>query len=212
MTPKLVIFDCDGVLVDTEPTTDAVLTANLARYGLDLPVSEISSLFLGGTMRGAGEIARSMGADLPEDWLDEITEEVNAALAKGVDVFEGVIPFVDDLARSGIASAIASNGPLTKMRVSLGPSGLWDRFTGRIHSGRDNTPKPAPEMLLDACAAAGVAPQDAVMIDDTKAGWKAAQAANMPCFAFLPALNAPDNLFGAKVVSSFDMIRKEIGL
>lgn len=210
MTPKLVIFDCDGVLVDTEPTTDRVLSANFARYGLDLPPEDVGALFIGGTMKGAGEVAVSMGAKLPADWMDIITTEVNEALSAGVDVFEGVITLVDDLAASGVATAIASNGPVSKMQVSLGPSGLWDRFAGRIHSGRDEGPKPLPDMLLSACAAAGVAPSEAVMIDDTQAGWKAAKAAGMTCFAFLPNRPAPSDLHGAIYVQTITEIRKSV--
>jgi len=210
MTPKLVIFDCDGVLVDTEPTTDRVMSANFARYGLDLPPEKVGALFIGGTMKGAGEVAVSMGAQLPDDWMDIITAEVNEALSAGVDVFDGIIPLVDDLAKAGVATAIASNGPLGKMRVSLGPSGLWDRFDGRIHSGRDGGPKPLPNMLLASCTAAGVRPDQAVMIDDTQAGWKAAQAAGMPCFAFLPGKDKPADLFGATYVTSMADIRAAV--
>jgi len=191
MTPKLVIFDCDGVLVDTEGTTTSVMVANLARYGLLLDPIDVHSLFSGGTMMSAGKEAVERGANLPPDWLDEITDEVNFALAKGVTVFDGVHDLLDLLDINGIATAIASNGPIRKMETSLGPSGLFDRFTGRIFSGREHgAPKPAPDLLLRAARQAGVPRQDAVMIDDTTAGTRAADAAGMRVIGFVAASDA----------------------
>lgn len=191
MTPKLVIFDCDGVLVDTETITSGVMVRNFARYGLQTTVQEMHQFFVGGTMMSASEEARRRGAELPPDWLAIITEEVNDELSKGVDVFEGVFDLLDTLDARGISTAIASNGPLVKMRVSLGPSGLWERFDGRIFSGRaHNAPKPAPGMLIAACDQAGVAPKNAVMIDDTTAGTRAADAAGMRAIGFAAASDA----------------------
>lgn len=214
MTPKLVIFDCDGVLVDTEATTSAVLVANFARYGLKVQPKDIPEFFVGGTMMGAGEYARERGASLPDNWLDEITAEVNAALSKGVRVFDGVHDLLDELDVKGIATAVVSNGPMDKMRVSLGPSGLWDRFDGRIFSGRSSgAPKPAPDMLLMAVAQAGVSVAEAVMIDDTTAGTRAADAAGMPAIGFAAESDA-DRLraTGHPVVCTMDEVRGLLGL
>lgn len=191
MTPKLVIFDCDGVLVDTESITARVLVQNFARYGLQINVSEVEDFFRGGTMMSAGNIATMRGATLPADWITEIGAQVVTELQNGVSVFDGIHYLLDVLDANGIATAIASNGPMDKMRASLGPSGLYDRFDGRIYSGRVfGAPKPAPDMLLAACRAAGVAPSQAVMIDDTTAGTRAADAAGMPAIGFAAASNA----------------------
>ena len=190
MTPKLVIFDCDGVLVDTEGKTAVVLSDSLAEYGLSISPHEVHSLFQGGTMFGAKAEAEARGAKLPEDWVQETNERVKVALAKGVEVFDGLIALLDALEAMGVAIAIASNGPMDKMEVSLGPSGLFKRFEGRIYSGRLSKPKPDPAMLLAACAQAGVDPKDAVMIDDTPTGTKAADAAGMPAIGFSAASDA----------------------
>lgn len=71
MTPKLVIFDCDGVLVDTEPTTDRILSQSLSSHGLPITPAEVSQLFVGGTIRGVGQEATRRGATLPDTWVDD---------------------------------------------------------------------------------------------------------------------------------------------
>ncbi len=214
MTPKLVIFDCDGVLVDTETITSGVMVNNFARYGLKTTVKEMHSFFAGGTMMSAGQVARDRGAELPENWLEEISEEVNVALSDGVKVFDGVFELLDTLEARSIASAIASNGPIAKMKVSLGPSGLWDRFEGRIFSGRSfGAPKPAPGMLLAAAKQAGAAVEHAIMIDDTIAGTRAADAAGMRVIGFAEASDAEAlAATGHPVAHSMAEVRALLGL
>jgi len=139
-------------------------------------------------MKTAGAEAVERGATLPDGWLDDIYAQVFAALREGVMVFDGVFDLLDLLDANGIAYAIASNGPIAKMEISLGPSGLWDRFGDRIYSGHvHGKPKPAPQMLWHACKVAGVAPSDAVMIDDTTAGTRAADAAGIRAIGFAAA-------------------------
>ncbi len=203
MTPELVIFDCDGVLVDTEPVTDIVLADNLTSHGLAIAPHEVHALFAGGTMQGVMETARAKGADLPENWLDQVYAQVFAALAKGVPVVPGINALLDRLETAGIAVAVASNGPMQKMRISLGPSGLWDRLAGRIYSREDHEPKPGPGMLLHAMRVAGTTPDRTVMIDDMPAGWNAAHAANVRALAYV-ADGGPDRAQG-KVIAFMDM-------
>lgn len=187
MTAKLVIFDCDGVLVDTEPTTNIVIAENLSRYGLDVSVEQVETLFVGGTMAGVMQTARDMGAALPDGWLDEIYSEMFAALSKGVRVFDDVHLFLDQLDAAGIATAIASNGPHKKMAISLTPSGLIDRFADRIYSGHDYIPKPDPAMIHHAMQVAGVTPDQTVFIDDSPTGARAGIAAGVRTFGFDPS-------------------------
>ena len=213
MTPKLVIFDCDGVLVDTEPTTDKIISASLTHFGLAISPDDVHRLFAGGTIEGVGIEATRRGAVLPGTWVDDIYAEVFEALRKGVPVIEGVIDLIHALDRAGIKRAIASNGPIPKMEISLTPSGLFDLFDGRIYSGHDHGPKPKPDMLLQIVNDMGVTPQDAVMIDDMPAGFLAAKAAGMPCFGYVAegdAARIGDT--GATPVTHMDQIQQALGL
>lgn len=187
MTPQLVIFDCDGVLVDTEPTTNAVIAEDLAGRGLAIAPEKVGALFLGGTMQGVGRTAKDMGADIPTDWLDIIYSKMFAALDRGVPVFDDVERFLDALESADIATAIASNGPMHKMKISLTPSGLFDRFEGRICSGHDYTPKPNPHMIHHAMQQAGVSAAQTIFIDDSANGAKAGIAAGVRTFGFDPS-------------------------
>lgn len=214
MTPKLIIFDCDGVLVDSEPVTTRIIAANLARYGLDIPATDVEALFVGGTLKGVGETARDMGAPLPDNWLDEIYAETFAALRGGVPVFEGLYALLDAIDSLGIATAIASNGPMEKMEITLPPVNLHDRFSGRIYSGHvHGAPKPAPDLLLHAMACATVTRADTVMIDDSAAGCGAAQAAGVRCFGFLPEGDTEKLAAkGATPVRSMTALQHALGL
>ncbi|PUB15532.1 HAD family hydrolase [Yoonia sediminilitoris] len=185
MPPELVIFDCDGVLVDTEPATDAILSENLTRHGLPIAPHEVHQLFAGCTMAGVEVAARKRGANLPNGWLDDIYDAVFAELRKGVPVIAGVIDLIAQCDAAGVRRAIASNGPIKKMEISLTPSGLWDLFEGRIYSGHDHGPKPKPDMLQRIMADANVAAQNTVMIDDMPAGFNAAKAAGVRCFGYV---------------------------
>ncbi len=213
MKPKLVIFDCDGVLVDSEPVTDRTLSANLTRYGLPIPVEEVHHLFAGGTMKGAGEEARNRGAKLPDTWLEDIYAEVLTALRAGVPVLSGVFDLLDALETNGIATAVASNGPMVKMEVTLMPTNLWGRLEGRIYSGHDYVPKPDPAMLLHACAVAGVDKSEAVMIDDTATGCRSALNAGIKCFGYRPVGDTSDLIdVQAEPVRAMAQIAKALGL
>ena len=183
--PKLVIFDCDGVVVDSEPLTLQLIRDDLAARGLQLDLTKTTDLFMGGTIAGADTQAREMGADIPEDWVDLIYDKVFAALARKVEPIPGIGVVLDRLDRQGIPYAIGSNGPHRKMEITLARCGLAARFAGRTYSREDvAAPKPAPDVYLLAASQAGVAPQDCVVIEDSATGAQAAVAAGMAVFGF----------------------------
>ncbi|MCV3270337.1 HAD family hydrolase [Roseobacter sinensis] len=186
--PDLVIFDCDGVLVDSEVLSVAIMRDNLARHGLDLSRAQADELFVGGTMMGIMEMAQNMGADLPDDWVELIYQDIYAELAAKVEPVDGIVDVLDALDAAGIACAVGSNGRHEKMEITLTRTGLKRRLAGRIYSRQDVArPKPAPDLYLHAAAQAGVPVSRAVVIEDSPTGAQAARAAGMLCFGYTAA-------------------------
>ncbi|KAB2879632.1 MAG: HAD-IA family hydrolase [Albidovulum sp.] len=188
MRPAAVLFDCDGVLVDSEPITDRVIAANLTRHGLALAATEIHALFLGGTMAGVAEEARRRGAALPPDWVDAVYQEMFAELAKGTPLIPGIPEVLDALDAAAIPYAVGSNGPHRKMQITLGQHpALHGRLHGRIFSRHDVArPKPAPDLYLHAAAALNAPPAACVVVEDSATGVRAARAAGMACLGYAP--------------------------
>lgn len=185
LPPDFVIFDCDGVLVDSEGITNLVVQGNLARYGLEISLDDITRLFVGGTMAGVMAQARTMGAALPDDWMDEIYPAMIARLGQEVTLIPGAVDVLDALDAAGIGYAVGSNGPHIKMDVTLARTGLAARLKGRVYSREDvPNPKPAPDVYLKAAAEAGVAPARCVVIEDSPSGAKAGKAAGMVTYGF----------------------------
>ncbi len=181
----LVIFDCDGVLVDSEPLSNQVMVENLARYGLNLSVKDSVGLFLGSTMEGVRDKARSLGADLSDDWVQEVHAEIFERLRENVPLMPGVPDLLDALDRSGIPYCIASNGPPEKMEITLGQNGLWPRFKDALFSAHSlGTAKPDPLMFLTAAKRFGVTAP--LVLEDSASGVVAAMRANMRCLAYAP--------------------------
>lgn len=179
------IFDCDGVLVDSETITHRTIVDQLAVHGFHIIPDQCSDLFVGGTMKSAGEEAIRRGAALPEDWADRTLEAVLSALRTSTPVIPNVIPFLDWLDACGVPYCVASNGPLSKMEVTLSQNGLWDRFEGRRWSSHDvGEPKPQPGLFLYAANAMGVLPEACVVIEDSRSGALAAQRAGMRCLGY----------------------------
>ncbi|MEM7319643.1 MAG: HAD family phosphatase, partial [Pseudomonadota bacterium] len=181
----LVIFDCDGVLVDSEPASAACIVENLARHSLNISLADCAGFFLGGTMAGVMETARKLGADLPDDWLDEIYGEIYDRLRQGVLPIPGIPKLLDELDKASMPYCVASNGSVDKMRITLGQNDLFDRFEDRMLSAHDlGTAKPEPHMFLTAAARFGSARP--VVIEDSANGAQAAQRAGMRCLGYVP--------------------------
>ncbi len=187
MTPKLVIFDCDGVLVDSEPVTIGKLAANLTRHGFPLTAQECGDMFIGGTIAGVADIVRSKGIALPETWVADIYSEIYAELRKGTPIIPGVKDVLDQLDAVGIPYCVASNGSDEKMDITLTQTGLAARFENRRFSAhRLKVAKPDPRLFLTAVEAFDLAPVDCVVIEDSATGAKGAARAGIRCFGYAP--------------------------
>ena len=183
--PKAVLFDCDGVLVDSEPITTRLMRDDLAAHGLDLSLERIAALFVGGTLPGVARQARDLGATLPEDWVDRFYTKAFAALAAEVEAVPGVSDLLDQLIAAGVSIAVGSNGPVAKMEITLTRTGLIGRLAPHIYSSHDlPQPKPAPDVYLHAARQLGVLPRDCIVVEDSVSGVRAGVAAGMRCIGF----------------------------
>ncbi|MBV7408402.1 HAD family phosphatase [Maritimibacter sp. DP1N21-5] len=214
MTPKAVLFDCDGVLVDSEPPAFDLLCEELAAHGRPMSRDEAERTFIGGTIAGVADRARSMGIGFGPDWVDLFYDKLYARLAEGVPMMPGVVETLDALDAAGVPYAVGSNGTRRKMTITLGAHPeIWDRLKGRLFSGQElGAPKPAPDLFLEAAHALGVAPADCVVLDDSPSGASGGIAAGMRTIGFAPhgpGLLAP---LGIEMVASFPAFRELIGL
>ena len=183
MKPELVIFDCDGVLVDSEVISNQVMEDNLAGYGLKLTLKECMDLFVGGTIFGVMEKSKALGATLPDDWVAEIYAQTNARLAQGVAPVKGIVAVLDLLDAAGIKYCVASNGARSKMQTTLGQNDMWERFENAMFSAHElGVAKPDPDLFQ--IAAGDVPPEKCVVVEDSVNGARAAAAANMRCLGY----------------------------
>ena len=179
----LVIFDCDGVLVDSEVVSNQVMIESLAQYGLHLTLGECMSLFVGSTMSNVQQVARDKGADLPANWIDEIYNDTYARLRAGVPLVRGIPELLADLDAREIPYCVASNGSPGKMEITLGQNGLLERFKDAMFSAHTlGMGKPDPTMFLTA--ARQFKARNPVVIEDSPSGVTAAIRANMRCLGY----------------------------
>jgi HAD superfamily hydrolase (TIGR01509 family) len=182
---QMVVFDCDGVIVDSERMLNEELRDDLALHGLDMSVEAVMEKFIGGTMDGVAKKARAVGADLPIGWVDLFYQKVYARLAAEVELIPGIVGVLDALDAAGVPYSIGSNGRIEKMEVTLGRTGLLHRFEGRMLSGQDfANPKPAPDVYLACMALVGADPARCAVIEDSATGATAGRASGARSFGF----------------------------
>ncbi len=187
---ELVIFDCDGVLIDSEPLSDRVVAAELGALGWVLSPEDCNRLFLGMTFYDMCPVVEAhLGRNLPDDWVSVLVEKVAAAMANEVEAMPGARRVLEELDAFGLAWRVASNSSHLEMQAKFGRTGLLPLVHGRLHSSEDviargGRGKPAPDLFL---AAAGDVPPDAcVVVEDSLHGVRAAAAAGMQCLGFSP--------------------------
>ena len=201
----LVIFDCDGVLVDSEPITNRVFAKMLNELGIAISLEDIFERFVGRSMPQCLEIlAKLLGRPVPQHFVEEYQTRSATALKselKAVPDIEMV------LAALRVPYCVASSGTHEKMHTTLGVTGLLAQFRGKMYSVTEVAQsKPFPDVFLHAARQHGVMPADCAVIEDTPTGVRAGVAAGMTVFGYC-ALTPKQRLIEAGAHHTFERMR-----
>ena len=203
---ELVIFDCDGVLVDSEPIAVRVEAGILSGLGMPLSEAEIIERFVGrspSVMRAAVEA--HLGRPLPSEWDVEFRRLYDAAYEADLEPIDGIEEALDQIT---VPTCVASSSEPGPLRHKLQLTGLYDRFDGRIFSASQvRNGKPAPDLFLFAAEHMGAAPEACVVVEDSRYGVEAARAAGMDVFAYAGSVTPGAALEGEHTIVFDDMRR-----
>lgn len=200
----LVIFDCDGVLVDSERIAVRLDVAVLAELGWIMTEADVVERFMGRTDASmVSKIEAYLGRPLPPDWEAPFQPWYRKAFEAELAPVPGIVEALDDITA---AICVASSGTHERIRDTLGLTGLCPRFAGRIFSAEDVAHgTPAPDLFLHAATCMDVPPADCVVVEDSRYGVDAARAAGMRAFGSAGGLTPRDRLEGPGTVLFEDM-------
>lgn len=193
-TAPLVIFDCDGVLVDSEPISLDVLVLSLQQAGVGIETDSARSLFLGRSLAAVIDTAReSYGVELGDTFLSGMRNTLYDRFRAELREIEGVSDTLAALSDHGIEWCVASSSQPERIELSLEVAGLVPRFNPPVFSSSMvANGKPAPDLFLLAARELGRPPESCIVIEDSPAGIRAAKAAGMRVFAFTGGSHARD--------------------
>lgn len=198
MTPALVIFDCDGVLVDSETIANRIMAETITASGIPISYQECRERFVGGTLqRVIDTVEEWLGKPLPPDWQASYEARRNAAFHKELEAVPGIAASVEAIRANGTAVCVASSGSVEKMELTLGLTGLRHHFGAHLFSASMVAHgKPEPDLFLYAAERMGCLPETCVVVEDSLLGVTAAVAAGMRVLAYA-AETAPEILQAA---------------
>ncbi|WP_329456368.1 HAD family hydrolase [Streptomyces sp. NBC_01497] len=187
MRYDLIIFDNDGVLVDSEPISNTILAAYLTELGHPTTYEESVRDFMGAALHRVHDlVGERTGQALPDDFDDTLHARVFAAFERELEPVAGVSEVLKGLRADGVAYCVASSGSHERIRVGHRRTGLdrWFR-EDTVFSAEDvGRGKPAPDLFLHAARRMGVAPERCAVVEDSPLGLAAGRAAGMDVYAF----------------------------
>jgi HAD superfamily hydrolase (TIGR01509 family) len=214
--PVLIIFDCDGVLADSERISNGVLADALSAEGLETTLTQArrdyQGLQLGEVLLRAQE---RVGRPLPEGWLAAYERDRERAFRNELEAVTGAREAVIAVKAAGVEVCVASQGKLAKTRLSLELTGLLDLFAEGSLFSAESVPrgKPHPDLFLHAAASMGAAAQDCLVVEDTPSGVAAAVAAGMPVQGYAADSDeAALRAAGAEILWSLGELPARLGL
>ncbi len=199
--PRPIVFDCDGVLVDSEGLGWTALEIVLRRYG-PVTVTDADRAVLAGATYQHDYAHFAAKVSLPA--ADELWEELTGVMFELFDAklqaFEDAVDTLEALKGRQVAMAVASNSPRDRLDKSLAATGLADFFQASVSGDEVDAPKPAPDIYLQAAKLLAVDPSECIAVEDTPTGVAAAKAAGMTVVAVERGEHTPDELKAADAV------------
>jgi HAD superfamily hydrolase (TIGR01509 family) len=179
----LVIFDCDGVLIDSEIISAQMLVRALADLGVSIDLTYVARHFLGRSYPVVmQQIRREFGLDLPASFEDDYRDRLLEGFRQELRIMPHVVDVIDAMA---VPYCVATSSSPRRVEMSLRLVGLWDRLSDRVFTASQvQNGKPAPDLFLFAAASMGKTPRDCLVIEDSLTGIAAARAANMEVWRF----------------------------
>ncbi|MDE1995493.1 MAG: HAD family hydrolase [Rhizobiaceae bacterium] len=195
---SLVIFDCDGVLVDSEPLSVGVLIQAMHDMGVEMSEEDIYSRFLGKSLATLVDtLETEFDVFIGQEFLDRIRNDLYERFRHELKPIDGIAATLDAL---DLPRCVASSSQMERIRLSLGVTGLLERFEPNIFSASMvKRGKPAPDLFLYAAEQMKVAPEDCIVVEDSPAGITAARAAGMTVFAFTGGSHAHSPSYRAEL-------------
>ena len=201
MKYKCIIFDCDGVLVDSERITAKVLVSMASKLGLQIDIEFVLRDFLGMSFNDIMQyIDEHIEGDLPANFEIEYRKKTFEAFNNELEPIDGIHALLNRLT---IPFCVASSGPLEKIRNNLTKTGLIDKFQDRMFSCYDiNSWKPNPDIFRHAAEEMGFSPQECLVIEDSLIGVQAARAGGFNVFMYSKKARSLE--MGSQKVTIFD--------
>lgn len=198
--PQLIIFDCDGVLVDSEPIANRILAKALTAAGYPCGVEQSVARFVGRSLASiVDEVEAALGHKLPSHFTARLQAETYAAFRRDLEPVPGVAAALDQIQSR---KCVASSGAVEKMELTLGLTGLRHHFGDHLFSAA-MVPrgKPFPDLFLHAAEAMNAQPNACIVVEDSLPGVEAARAAGMRVLGYAGGSHTlpghADNLAGA---------------
>ncbi|OXA72935.1 haloacid dehalogenase [Flavobacterium aquidurense] len=207
MEVKCIIFDCDGVLVDTEKIGNGIMLSMAAEYGFEMKLEDAYRDFNGRNLKECFlHIEKAIGKKLPDNFESDYREKSFEAFRTQVKPMEGIVSFLDKLK---IPYCVASSGPVDKIRLNLEVAGLLDKFENKIFSSYQiKSWKPEPGIFLHAAKEMGFEVKDCIVIEDSKAGVIAGIQGGFKVYGFANGFNNEDlEKEGAILFNSYEELK-----
>lgn len=197
ITHPLVIFDCDGILVDSETLASRVFSEQLERIGLTYSAAECEAEFRGLSLASCQQrIEHKHQLSLPDNFFHNLQRATFERFSTSLQPVPGVIDVLDHLDNLGWSYCVASSGDYEKMHFTLGHTGILERFRDKLFSAVDvKKGKPEPDLFLHAARLMGYHNHQCIVIEDSSPGVQAAIAAGMRVCAYGTHLDVPSVQF-----------------